>query len=94
MPDGRRWGRRVAALPERPAPGRGHGPDDAGLDGLGLCRAIRTAEKDSSYTYLILLTSLGSQEDVLAGMDAGADDYVTKPLDPFTLHTRLIVALR
>jgi DNA-binding response OmpR family regulator len=38
-----------------------------GLDGLGLCRAIRTAEKDSSYTYLILLTSLGSQEDVLAG---------------------------
>jgi DNA-binding response OmpR family regulator len=28
------------------------------------------------------------------GMDAGADDYVTKPLDPFTLHTRLIVALR
>lgn len=65
-----------------------------GLDGLGLCRAIRTAEKDSSYTYLILLTSLGSQEDVLAGMDAGADDYVTKPLDPFTLHTRLIVALR
>ncbi|MHA7292177.1 GGDEF domain-containing protein [Arthrobacter sp. MDT3-24] len=65
-----------------------------GLDGLGLCRAIRRAEKDSSYTYLILLTSLGAREDVLAGMDAGADDYVTKPLDPFTLHTRLIVALR
>jgi diguanylate cyclase (GGDEF)-like protein len=64
-----------------------------GLDGLGLCRAIRAAEKDS-YTYLILLTSLGAREDVLAGMDAGADDYVTKPLDPFTLHTRLIVALR
>lgn len=65
-----------------------------GLDGLGLCRAIRAAKKDSSYTYLILLTSLGSREDVLAGMDAGTDDYVTKPLDPFTLHTRLIVARR
>lgn len=65
-----------------------------GLDGLGLCRAIRATEKDSSYTYLILLTSLGSREDVLAGMDAGTDDYVTKPLDPFTLHTRLIVARR
>ncbi|WP_284764449.1 diguanylate cyclase [Arthrobacter sp. efr-133-R2A-63] len=64
-----------------------------GLDGLALCRAIRTAEADS-YTYLILLTSLGSREDVMAGMEAGADDYVTKPLDPFTLHTRLIVALR
>jgi DNA-binding response OmpR family regulator len=60
-----------------------------GLDGLGLCRAIRAAEKDS-YTYLILLTSHGAQVDVLAGMAAGADDYITKPLDPFTLHTRLI----
>lgn len=64
-----------------------------GLDGLALCRAIRSAEKDS-YTYLVLVTSKGSREDVVAGMKAGADDYVTKPLDPFTLHTRLLVALR
>lgn len=64
-----------------------------GLDGLALCRAIRADEEDS-YTYLVLLTSLGAQEDILAGMSAGADDYVTKPLDPFTLHTRLIAALR
>jgi diguanylate cyclase (GGDEF)-like protein len=64
-----------------------------GMDGLSLCRAIRAAGTDS-YTYLVLVTSQGSRDDVLAGMDAGADDYVTKPLDPFTLHTRLIVALR
>ena len=64
-----------------------------GLNGLELCRAIRRAE-ENTYTYLVLLTSFGSQEDVLAGMDAGADDYVTKPLDPFTLRTRLLVARR
>jgi diguanylate cyclase (GGDEF)-like protein len=64
-----------------------------GLDGLALCRAIRATDKDS-YTYLVLVTSHGSQDDVLAGLQAGADDYVTKPLDPFTLHTRLLVALR
>ncbi|MDQ1583132.1 MAG: hypothetical protein QOF36_1186 [Microbacteriaceae bacterium] len=64
-----------------------------GLDGLALCRAIRSAESDS-YTYLVLLTSRGDRADVLAGMEAGADDYVTKPLDPFTLQTRLLVADR
>jgi diguanylate cyclase (GGDEF)-like protein len=64
-----------------------------GLDGLALCRAIRAAEEDS-YTYLILVTSHGTRQDVLAGMEAGADDYVTKPLDPFSLHTRLLAAQR
>ncbi|WP_247046582.1 GGDEF domain-containing response regulator [Arthrobacter rhizosphaerae] len=64
-----------------------------GLDGLALCRAIRAAGTDS-YTYIVLVTSQGSREDVLAGLEAGADDYVTKPLDPFTVHTRLLVALR
>jgi diguanylate cyclase (GGDEF)-like protein len=64
-----------------------------GLDGLALCRAIRGAGTDS-YTYIVLVTSQGSREDVLAGLEAGADDYVTKPLDPFTLHTRLLVAHR
>ncbi|MBT8159905.1 MULTISPECIES: diguanylate cyclase [Arthrobacter] len=64
-----------------------------GLDGLDLCRAIRSAEEDS-YTYLVLVTSKDSHADVVAGMEAGADDYVAKPLDPFTLHTRLLVAQR
>jgi diguanylate cyclase (GGDEF)-like protein len=64
-----------------------------GLNGLALCRAIRSAEVDS-YTYIVLVTAQASQDDILAGMEAGADDYVTKPLDPFTLHTRLLAALR
>ncbi|WP_284978496.1 diguanylate cyclase [Arthrobacter sp. fls2-241-R2A-200] len=64
-----------------------------GLDGLALCRAIRARDSDL-YTYLVLLTSQGSRDDILAGLQAGADDYVTKPLDPFVLHTRLLVANR
>lgn len=64
-----------------------------GLDGLALCRAIRAREADL-YTYIVLLTSQGSRDDVLAGLEAGADDYVTKPLDPFVLHARLLVAMR
>ncbi|MFJ5954477.1 diguanylate cyclase [Paenarthrobacter sp. NPDC092416] len=64
-----------------------------GLNGLDLCRNIRASEEDS-YTYLILVTSHGSREDVLTGMEAGADDYVTKPLDPFSLHIRLLAAQR
>src|SRR6476620_3972344 len=63
------------------------------MDGLELCRAIR-AEEPELYTYIVLLTSQGSRNDVLAGLEAGADDYVTKPLDPFVLHARLLVALR
>ncbi|WP_284978494.1 response regulator [Arthrobacter sp. fls2-241-R2A-200] len=64
-----------------------------GMDGLSLCRAIRSADGDA-YTYVVLVTSHGSREDVLLGMEAGADDYVTKPLDPFLLHTRLLAAHR
>jgi len=64
-----------------------------GLDGLALCRAIRAREQEL-YTYVVLLTSQGSRDDVLAGLEAGADDYVTKPLDPFVLHARLLVAHR
>lgn len=64
-----------------------------GLNGLDLCRAIRAVDEDS-YTYVILVTSHGSRKDVLAGMEAGADDYVTKPLDPFSLHIRLLAAQR
>jgi signal transduction histidine kinase len=64
-----------------------------GLNGYDLCRAIRAAE-NGSYAYVVLLTSHGAREDVLEGMKAGADDYVTKPLDPFILHTRLLAARR
>lgn len=64
-----------------------------GLDGLQLCRAVRDSE-ENSYTYIVMLTSLARHDDILAGIDAGADDYVIKPLDPFALHSRLLVAHR
>lgn len=64
-----------------------------GLDGLALCRRIRAGQRDG-YTYIVLLTGLGEPEEVLAGMQAGADDYITKPLDPFDLQTRLLAATR
>ncbi|MDQ2686902.1 MAG: SpoIIE family protein phosphatase, partial [Armatimonadota bacterium] len=59
-----------------------------GLDGLELCRRIR-ARTDSPYVYVILLTSRGSKEDVVAGMEAGADDYLTKPFNRHELQVRL-----
>lgn len=67
--------------------------DMPGMDGLTLCRRIREISRDG-YTYVILLTSLDLPEEVTAGMQAGADDYLTKPLDPFALQTRLMAAAR
>ena len=57
-------------------------------DGLEVCRAIRTAP-DSRYVYAILLTSHDRDEDVIAGFDAGADDYVTKPFNTKELRARV-----
>lgn len=64
-----------------------------GVDGLELCRRVRD-EPGGTYTYVILATSLGDCEEVLRGMEAGADDYLTKPLEPFDLETRLVAARR
>jgi two-component system cell cycle response regulator len=47
------------------------------MDGLALCRTIRS-EQFESYVYVMLLTVQDSEEDVLAGLDAGADDYLSK----------------
>lgn len=64
-----------------------------GLDGVQLCRAIRQSERDS-YTYIILLTASADRAHVLEGMEAGADDYLTKPLEPFELQAGLLAASR
>jgi len=64
-----------------------------GLDGPELCRRLRARTADS-YTYIILATVLAERHDVLAGMQAGADDYLIKPLDPFDVQTRLVAAER
>jgi len=66
--------------------------DMPGLDGITLCRRIR--EEHDGYTYIILLTALDQPDQILAGMVGGADDYLTKPLKPFDLQTRLLAATR
>ncbi len=63
------------------------------LDGIELCRRIR-ALADRPYVYFILLTARAFREDRLAGLEAGADDFLTKPLDRAELIARLSVARR
>jgi len=63
------------------------------IDGLELCRRIRS-HKQSKYTYIIIITALIGKKDYLEGMEAGADDFVTKPFDPDELKARLRVAER
>ncbi len=58
------------------------------LDGLGVCREVRN-KQDQSYVYILLLTSKQSSEDVVEGLRAGADDYLTKPCHPAELQARL-----
>jgi phosphoserine phosphatase RsbU/P len=59
-----------------------------GLDGVEICRRVR--QRDAApYTYLILLTSKDRKEDLITGLEAGADDYLTKPFDPQELQVRL-----
>jgi sigma-B regulation protein RsbU (phosphoserine phosphatase) len=64
-----------------------------GTDGPELCRRIR-ARQDPRYTYFILVTSTGGKERYLEGMEAGADDFITKPVDLEELRARLKVAER
>jgi two-component system chemotaxis response regulator CheY len=64
-----------------------------GLNGLELCRRARQ-HSDERYTYVILATALDEHENVLEGMEAGADDYLTKPISPFDVRARLVAAKR
>ena len=64
-----------------------------GVDGMELCRQIRKANH-SQYTYIILLTAVEGKSGYLAGMEAGADDFITKPFDKEMLAARIVVAKR
>jgi diguanylate cyclase (GGDEF)-like protein len=59
-----------------------------GIDGTQLCRTIRETEVDT-YTYILLLTTKHAKRDVVEGLEAGADDYISKPFDPQELRVRL-----
>lgn len=64
-----------------------------GLDGIDLCRNIRNAE-NLHYIYIIMLSAKGTDEDVLAGFSAGADNYMVKPFDSGILRSRIAVGSR
>ena len=66
-----------------------------GLTGPEVCRRVRekTHDKDS-YTYILLLTSKSLREDLIEGMESGADDYLTKPFDQHELKVRLRAGTR
>jgi len=57
-------------------------------DGIEVCREMRR-RREHAYTYLILLSSKESKEDIVAGLESGADDYLTKPFDVDELKARL-----
>jgi two-component system cell cycle response regulator len=64
-----------------------------GLEGVELCRKVRRLSRQH-YTYVLLLTSKIEKQDVIEGLGAGADDYVSKPFNPKELQARLLVAQR
>lgn len=64
-----------------------------GMTGLQLCGSIR-GHVAGGFTYFILVTGHGARHQILEGMNAGADDYLVKPLDPDELEVRLIAAER
>jgi phosphoserine phosphatase RsbU/P len=63
------------------------------MDGLELCRKIR-ATLERPYTYFILQTARHGRESYLEAMDAGVDDFITKPVEAHELTARLRVAER
>ena len=64
-----------------------------GIDGSEVCRRMRL-RGGQNYTYLILLTSKSGKEDIIEGLEAGADDYLVKPFDSSELYARLNVGKR
>lgn len=64
-----------------------------GLDGLQVCQAIRSCT-ERPHIYLLLLTVKTQKEELVQGLEAGADDFLSKPFDPEELRARLRVGVR
>ncbi|MDD3083158.1 MAG: diguanylate cyclase [Desulfobacterales bacterium] len=63
------------------------------MDGLEVVRRVRALKTDRP-PYIIMLTARGEKEDIIAGLDAGANDYLSKPFDPGELRARIEVGRR
>ncbi len=59
-----------------------------GVDGVELCRRVRAVRREP-YVYILLLTARTDSQDLVEGMEAGADDYLTKPFNAHELRVRL-----
>ena len=59
-----------------------------GIDGVEICQRTRAAAREP-YVYMVLLTARTESQDLVDGMDAGADDYLTKPFNAHELRVRL-----
>ena len=64
-----------------------------GMDGVELCRAVRASSREP-YIYILLLTARTESHYLVEGMDAGADDYLTKPINSHELRVRLRAGMR
>ena len=64
-----------------------------GMDGVELCRRVRSAAREP-YIYILLLTARTESNDLVEGMEAGADDYLTKPFNAQELRVRLATGNR
>ena len=64
-----------------------------GMDGATLCRKLREQER-KDILYLILLTVKGERDDIITGLEAGADDYISKPYDNEELRARINTGIR
>ncbi len=92
------YGVRAAATGETALDGLGEGPVDVvvldvmlpGVDGFEVCRRLRRV----SNTPVIMLTARGDDFDIVGGLEAGADDYVVKPVEPRVLDARIRAVLR
>ncbi len=65
-----------------------------GLDGIDVCRRIRRLGANGTYVYTVMLTAKNRKQDLLIAMEAGADDYLAKPVDPSELRARILAGKR
>ena len=64
-----------------------------GIHGIDVCRILKN-DKDTSGVSIIMLTALGQEEDIIKGLETGADDYLTKPFSFPILEARIVSVLR
>lgn len=99
-----KWGHDVTSCSDGPEAWRELQKDDPpsllildwmmpGMDGIEICRKVRQLDREP-YSFILLLTAKSQKEDIIIGMKAGADDYITKPFDKNELNVRLYAGER